>query len=70
MSTTSPSKDKKYQDYYADEDYDQVLAQLPDIIKMASDRAQEVMEPTLNEKKEVMEFIFNFLRLKKRKIYY
>lgn len=69
MSTTSPSKDKKYQDYYADEDYDQVLAQLPDIIKMASDRAQEVMEPTLNEKKEVMEFIFNFLRLKKRKIY-
>jgi len=63
------SKDKKYQDYYADEDYDQILAQLPDIVQMASDRAQEVMEPTINEKKEVRDFIFDFLRQKKRKIY-
>jgi len=68
MSTSSKDK-KKYQDYYTDEDYDQVLTQLPDIVKMASERAQEVMEPTLNEKKEVRNHIMEFLRTKRRKIY-
>src|SRR5579872_1202388 len=68
MSTSSKDK-KKYQDYYTDEDYDQVLTQLPDIVKMASERAQEVMEPTLNEQKEVRNHIMEFLRTKRRKIY-
>lgn len=66
---SSPSKDKKYQDYYTEDDYNKVLAQLPDIVKMASDKAQEVMEPTIYEKKEVTELIYNFIKIKKRKIY-
>jgi len=58
-----------FQDYYTDEDYDQVMRELPDIIKEAEKRAADVLEPTIVEQREIMEFIKDFIRMKKRKIY-
>lgn len=69
--TGQPSRNRKqvYQDYYTNEDYDEVLAKLPDIIKAAVTKAGEVLEPTVQEKHEVMEVIKEFIRKKGRKIY-
>ncbi len=59
----------EYQDYYTDEDYGDIIAKLPDIIKEAEIMAGEVLEPTRKEKKEVMDFIREFIRSRGRKIY-
>lgn len=66
-----PSKNRKpvYQDYYTDEDYDEILSKLPEIIKEAAKKAGEVLEPTIEEKREVMEVIKDFIRQKGRKVY-
>ena len=58
-----------YQDYYTDDDYSRVLVQLPDIIKDAEMKAAEIMEPTIKERKEVMDVVKGFIRDKKRKVY-
>ena len=65
------SKDRKpiVQDYYTEEDYDQVLAQLPDVIKEAEKKAAEVLEPTIHEKRKIMAVIKDFIRSKNRKVY-
>jgi len=55
--------------YYTDEDYDQVTKALPDLINNAKINAEEILEPTIHEKREVMEIIKNFIKEKKRKIY-
>jgi hypothetical protein len=58
-----------YQDYYTDEDYDDIMIKLPDIIKDAVKKAGEVLEPTINEKKAIMEVVKDFIRNKERKVY-
>lgn len=65
------SKNRKpiFQDYYTDEDYDDVLLQLPVIIKEAERKTGELLEPTIHEKRQVMEEIKNFIKIKHRKIY-
>ena len=65
----SRSRTPVFQDYYTDLDYDQVMVQLPDIIKDAERKAGEVMEPTIYEKREVMAAIKDFIRKKGRKVY-
>ena len=67
----SESKTRKqvFQDYYTDEDYDDVLLKLPDIIEDAEKKAGEVLEPTVHEKRQVMKEIKDFIRKKNRKIY-
>lgn len=57
------------QDYYTAEDYDDVMTKLPEIIKEAEIKAGELLEPTVNEKREVMDIVRKFIRDKKRKIY-
>jgi len=58
-----------FQDFYTDDDYDDVMSKLPDIIMEAERKAGEVIEPTIYEKKEVREVIKDFIRDKKRKVY-
>jgi len=58
-----------YQSYYTEEDYEKVMIKLPDIIKEASIKSAEMLEPTIIEKKEVMNIIRDFIRKKHRKIY-
>jgi hypothetical protein len=65
----SNSRKPVFQDYYTDEDYDQVMEQLPGIVKDAERKASMVLEPTIDEKREVMNFIKDFIRTKKRKVY-
>lgn len=67
----SESRTRKpvFQNYYTDEDYDDIMVKLPDIIKEAERRAIEELEPTIHERKEVMDIIKNFIRNKKRKVY-
>lgn len=57
------------QDYYTDIDYDEVLEKLPEIIKAAVHKAGEVLEPTIQEKQQVMQVIRDFIREKGRKVY-
>lgn len=67
----SESKNRKpvFQDYYTDEDYADVMLQLPGIIKDAEKKAGEVIEPTIYEKREIMAEIKNFIRENHRKVY-
>ena len=55
--------------YYVEEDYNDVLTQLPTLINEAEKRAGEVLEPTIAEKMEIMGVIKDFIRSRKRKIY-
>lgn len=57
------------QELYNDDDYDEVRIRLPEIIKKAIKRANETLEPTIHEKKEIMEKIKKFIREKERKVY-
>jgi hypothetical protein len=68
MSETR-NRNPVFQDYYTDDDYEDVMAELPNIIKEAERKAGEVLEPTMREKKEVMNEIKNFIRDKRRKVY-
>ncbi|AYV85792.1 MAG: polyA polymerase catalitic subunit [Satyrvirus sp.] len=52
-----------------DEDYDEVMEKMPDIIKDAEKKAGEVLEPTIYERREVMDIIKDYIRKKKRKVY-
>lgn len=63
------SRKPVFQDYYTNEDYDDVLAQLPDIIKEAERKAGEVLEPTVYEKREIMATVREYIQDKKRKVY-
>lgn len=65
----SRSRKAVFQDYYIEEDYNEVITKLPDIIKEVVRKAGEVMEPTITEKREIMEVIKDFIRMKGRKIY-
>lgn len=58
-----------FQDYYTEEDYEEVLAKLPDIVKEAERKSLEVLEPTIYEKRKVMAFVKEFVKNKNRKIY-
>lgn len=58
-----------YQNVYTNEDYDNVMKNLPDIINEAERKAAEVVEPTVKEKTEIMNDIKNFIKEKKRKVY-
>ncbi|AZL89297.1 poly(A) polymerase catalytic subunit [Megavirus baoshan] len=58
-----------YQEYYVDGDYEEVRKKLPEIIKQARIKASQVMEPTIYEKRVVMEIIKDFIRDKGRKVY-
>lgn len=58
-----------YQEYYIQNDYTDVLEKLPDIIKAAEQKAGEVLEPTVDEKREIMKIIKHFISTKNRKIY-
>lgn len=58
-----------FQTYYTDEDFAEVIIQLPGIIKEAERKAGEVLEPTINEKREIMGVIRDFIREKHRKVY-
>lgn len=64
-----PAHYQNHQDYYTDEDYDDVMSKLPEIIKQAERRAGEVLEPTIVEKKEIMNIIRDFVRNRQRKVY-
>uniref|UniRef100_A0A6G6ABH4 Putative poly(A) polymerase catalytic subunit n=1 Tax=Borely moumouvirus TaxID=2712067 RepID=A0A6G6ABH4_9VIRU len=69
---TSPetrSRKPAFVNYYIEEDYDEVKEKLPEIIRQARIKASQVMEPTIDEKKRVMEVIKDFIRDKKRKVY-
>ncbi len=55
--------------YYYPSDYDDVMKKLPDIIKDAERKAGEVLEPTIHEKRNVMNTIKKFLANKGRKVY-
>lgn len=63
------NRDLVYQDYYTEEDYSDVIMRLPDIIKDAEMKAAFVIEPTIYEKRDVMEEIKKFIRNKHRKVY-
>ena len=69
LSMAKKSATIQYQDYYTNEDYDQIMSQLPNIIKEAERRADEILEPTIHEKRAVMKVIKDFLRKKGRKVY-
>lgn len=58
-----------YQDYYTEDDYDFIMEVLPELIKKAQRSAAEILEPTIHEKRKVMDDIKNFIRDKKRKVY-
>ena len=58
-----------FQDYYTDNDYNEVILELPTIIEEAKKRASEVLEPTIYENREVMAVIKDYIRQKKRKVY-
>jgi len=62
--SVAPPRNPVFQDYYTDEDYDQVLSQLPDLVTQAKMNAQEILEPTLTEQQEVHNFIMNYMRKK------
>ncbi len=55
--------------YYTADDYEQVLEALPEIVKQADRKSMEVMEPTIEERKVVRNFIKDFIRKKNRKVY-
>lgn len=65
----SRSRKPVFHNYYIDDDYDDVMAVLPNIIKEAARKASEVLEPTIHEKRAVMEVIKNYIREKGRKVY-
>lgn len=69
VSNGKRSTNQAFQDYYEDLDYSKVMALLPDIVKEAELRASQVQEPTIDEKREVMGLIKEFIRTKKRKVY-
>lgn len=58
-----------YQNYYTDEDYDDVMSKLPDIIKDAERKAGEILEPTVYEKRKVMDIIKDYIKRKERIVY-
>lgn len=60
---------QEYVDYYEDNDYIDVMSKLPDIIAKAEMRANEELEPTIHEKRKVMNDIKDFIRSKERKVY-
>ena len=66
--TESKARKQVFQDFYTEGDYEQVMQQLPTIVKEA-EKAAEILEPTIEEKREVKEFIKNFIRKKHRKVY-
>ncbi|BCS83239.1 poxvirus poly(A) polymerase catalytic subunit-like protein [Cotonvirus japonicus] len=55
--------------YYTDDDYFEVKDKLPDIIRLAERKASEVLEPTVFEKRDVMEIIKDYIRKNNRKVY-
>lgn len=55
--------------YYTDQDYEEVLEKLPDIIKEAKKKSGEVLEPTIHEKRAVVKVILEFIGSKDRPIY-
>ena len=63
------SRKQEFQEYYTQEDYEDVMKILPDIIKEAEKKAGEVIEPTIHEKNAVMNTIKDYIRSKKRKVY-
>ncbi len=65
----SRSRKAVFQDYYTEEDYTEVLLKLPDIIKEVNRKSGEVMEPTITEKRKIMDVIRDYIRKKGRKIY-
>lgn len=67
----SESKTRRpiFQDYYTEEDYEAVLTELPELIKKSKIKAEELLEPTIEEKRKVMDVIKDFIRKKNRKVY-
>lgn len=63
------SRQPVYQDYYTEDDYDDVLTKLPEIVEYAKKKAGEVIEPTVSEKNQIMEIIRDFIRRKERIVY-
>ena len=60
---------EKYQTYYTTNEYQIVKEKLPDIIRDAEIKASEVLEPTIYEKRAIMEVIKDFIRDHQRKVY-
>lgn len=69
MSEAKTRKPIFIENYYTDGDYEEVMEKLPSIIKEVEKRAGEFLEPTVHEKRRVMEDIKNFIRKKNRKVY-
>ena len=57
------------QDYYTNDDYDNVMEKLPEIMREAELKSANSLEPKLSEKREIMKFIRQFIREKGRKVY-
>lgn len=58
-----------YINYYTLDDYNKIIAELPDITVQAERKSMEVMEPTIVERKAVRNFIREYIKTKNRKVY-
>lgn len=55
--------------YYTNQDYEEVMEKLPIIIKEAKKKSSEVLEPTIHEKRAVNKIILEFAGSKGRPVY-
>lgn len=69
MENQKTRKPEFITNYYTDDDYEDIKEKLPLIIKEVEKRAGEFLEPTIYEKRKVMEDIKDFIRKKHRKVY-
>lgn len=56
-------------EYYDDDDFHEISEQLPSIVEKAIKKADEVIVPTIEERKQIMEIIKKFIRDKERIVY-
>lgn len=55
--------------YYDERDYEEIVENLPNIVRNAERKAGEILEPTTSEKLKVMASIKDYLRKNKKKVY-
>lgn len=69
MEETKKHRKLVYLNYYTDEDYDQIVEKLPELIRESEIKASQVIEPTIDEKREILNIIKRYISDTKRKVY-
>jgi hypothetical protein len=67
--TEIKSRKQVFIDFYTPKDYTDTLQKLPGIIEQAEIKDLESLEPTIEERRAVRDFIKGFIREKNRKVY-